>query len=539
VGSEQKPTHAILEDSVSADQHRAFLEKAQEVAHIGSWVAELDGSNRLSWSTELYRIFGVSVGDFPGSARAFIEHVHPEDVAIVREASAAAIEGGKPYDVVHRIVTGDGRTRWVHQQADVIRDESGRPIRMIGTAQDITDRRQLELQLRHSQKMEAIGRLAGGVAHDFNNALTIISGYTELVLSALAEDDPTRADVEEIRRAATRAESVTRQLLMFSRQKATELRAFDLNKVVSGLSRLLERALGSRVLFRAELAPSLPMIRGDAGQIEQAIVNLTANARDAISDGGEVTIETAVRTVDQTFSRAHDPMPAGSYVILSVSDTGHGFDRETQARIFEPFFTTKAIGKGTGLGLAMVYGSVKQSGGFIFVESEVGRGTTFRLYFPAVDLPVETKAPHQRPSEPAVAATVLLAEDEDSILNLVTASLKSEGYRLLTAASGQQALTVAAAAGRPPDLVVTDTRLADMRGFDLGRQLLEKYPETAVILMSSGAEDLTSVIGSSMTLLQKPFTPSQLRAHVRATLNERRQRLSEERSRSRGLDPHA
>jgi PAS domain S-box-containing protein len=537
VGSNEKPTHAILEDTVSASQHRAFLEKAQEVAHIGSWVAELDGSNRLSWSTELYRIFGVAIGDFAGTSQAFIEHVHPEDVALVREASAAAVEGGKPYDVVHRIITGDGRTRWVHQRADVIRDGTGRPVRIIGTAQDITERRQLELQLRHSQKMEAIGRLAGGVAHDFNNALTIISGFTELVLNALPEGHPARADVEEIRRAAARAESVTRQLLTFSRQKASELRTLDLNKVVTGLARLLERALGSRVLFRAELAPLLPMIRGDAGQIEQAIVNLTANARDAMPDGGELTIQTAVKTMDQTFARAHDPMPAGCYVVLSLSDTGHGVDRETQTRIFEPFFTTKAPGKGTGLGLAMVYGSVKQSGGYIFVESEVGRGTTFRLYFPAVDMPAEAGASRQPAAEPAaVAATVLLIDDESSILNLLTASLKSEGYRLLTATSGQQALTVVAGTGRGPDLVVTDTRLPDMKGIELGRRLSESYPDIAVILMSSGVDDPTALTGPSITLLQKPFIPSQLRAQVRTVLNARRQRLSE-RARSQGLEP--
>jgi PAS domain S-box-containing protein len=411
VGSPDRPAAATLEETVSAEQRLAFLEKAQEVAHIGSWVAEFDGSNLLSWSAELYRIFGISVGDFSGTSKAFLALVHPDDVEMVRAASVAAIEGRQPYEVEHRIITGDGRTRWVREKADVICDDDNRPIRMIGTAQDITDRRQLELQLRHSQKMEAIGRLAGGVAHDFNNALTTISGYTELVLGALAADHPARADVEEIRRAAARAGSVTRQLLTFSRREPIELRAVDLNKVVAGLSRLFERALGNNVLFRTVLTPTLPLIKGDPGQIEQAIVNLSANARDAMPAGGELIIRTFVEDVDEACARTHEPMPEGCFVVLSVTDTGHGFDRETQAQIFDPFFTTKAVGKGTGLGLATVYGSVKQSGGFIFVESEVGSGTTFRLYFPAIGVPDDPKLSRPGRAEPAPAATVLLVED--------------------------------------------------------------------------------------------------------------------------------
>jgi PAS domain S-box-containing protein len=525
-----KPTRATLEESVSIEQHRAFLEKAQEVAHIGSWVVEFDGSNRLSWSAELYRIFGISVGDFRGTSQAFLELVHPDDVAMLRAASVAAIEGGQPYDVEHRIITGDGRTRWVHEKADVIRDSANRPILMIGTAQDITDRRQLELQLRHFQKIEAIGRLAGGIAHDFNNALTIIVGYTELALSSLAGDHPARADVEEIRRAAARAESVTRQLLTFSRREAIELTVFDLNAVVEGLGRLLERALGDNVLFRTLLTPALPSISGERGQIEQAIVNLAANARDAMPGGGELFLRTTVEDVDDAGARAREPMPAGRYVVLAVCDTGHGFDRETRERIFEPFFTTKAVGEGTGLGLAMVYGSVKQSGGFIFAESDVGRGTTFRLYFPAIEAPSAARTSLSDGAGLAEKPTVLLVEDEASILNLVAASLNSEGYHVLRATSGQDALDVIAASKRPLDLVLTDARMPNMSGIDLARRLMEDHPNLAVVLMSGySVEDLTG-FGSPDHLvasLQKPFTPTQVRAKVRATLNLRQRRLEE------------
>jgi len=527
VESADKPTRATLEEAVSVAEHRTFLEKAQEVAHVGSWVAEFDGSNRLSWSAELYRIFGISVGEFQGTSQAFQAFVHPDDVEMLRAASRAAIEDGQPYDVEHRIITGKGVTRWVHEKADVVRDAANRPIRMIGTAQDITDRRQLELQLRHSQKMEAIGRLAGGVAHDFNNALTLIVGYTELALTSLAHDHPARTDVEEIRRAAARAESVTRQLLAFSRREAIALKTLELNTVVTGLGQLLEHALGDSVLFHTSLAPTLPLIRADLGQLEQAIVNLSASARDAMPEGGELVIRTSVEDVDEVFARAHEPMPAGRFVVLSVADTGHGFDRETQARIFEPFFTTKAIGKGTGLGLAMVYSSVKQSGGFIFVESEVGRGTTFRLYFPAVSVPDEVKAAPPSREEPVEPATVLVVEDEASILNLVTASLRSEGYHLLRAASGQDALNVVAASDRPLDLVLTDARMPIMGGVDLARRLMELYPNLAVILMSGqSTEDITVFAGPDnlVTSLQKPFTPTLLRATVRSTLNQRRRK---------------
>jgi two-component system cell cycle sensor histidine kinase/response regulator CckA len=523
-GSSDKPVHPMLEEAGVHEEHRALLEKAQEVAHIGSWVAELDGSKRLSWSAETYRIFGVSVGDFPGTTDAFFLLVHPEDTVAVRAAIERAIEQHQQFDIEHRIVTGAGDVRWVHERADVIRDADSRPVRMIGTAQDITERRELELQLRHAQKMEAIGRLAGGVAHDLNNALTTIAGYTELALAELAEGHPARADVEEIRRAAARAESVTRKLLAFSRrQHLFESKEFDLNDVVGALARLLERTLGDNVSLRAELSATLPLVVGDRDQIEQAVVNLAVNARDAMPGGGDLVLRTSVEQVDEAFARAHATMPPGRFVVLSVADTGHGLDRETQARIFEPFFTTKEVGKGTGLGLAMVYGTVKQSGGFIFVESEPGHGATFRLYFPAVgsaDMVAPQEPGHERPTR----ATILVVEDERSILNLIATTLRSEEYHLLKASSGAEALDAVAACDHPIDLVLTDATMPGMGGIELAHTLLTAHPAVPVIVMSGYTSVLNDLAtdGKSFSLLPKPFTPTELRRRVREALTRPR-----------------
>src|SRR5262245_41094293 len=312
---------ASLEAARDLREQNAILEKAQEVAHVGSWVAEHDGSSLLKWSAETYRIFAVVPGDFAGTIDAFHEFVHPDDVEAVRRASEVARSGEAPYDVEHRILRRDGVERWVHQRAEIVRSTDGAAIRMIGTVEDITERRQLEEQLRQAQKLEAIGRLAGGVAHDLNNALTAIVGYTELALGALAAEHDARPDVEEIRRAAERAESVTRQLLAFSRKQLLEPRVFYVNDSVANLGRMLERLLGSGIELKSAIADGLPPIYGDPGQIEQAVINLAVNARDAMPNGGRLTLGVAFVEVDTAFARAHQPMTPGSYVELSVADT--------------------------------------------------------------------------------------------------------------------------------------------------------------------------------------------------------------------------
>jgi two-component system cell cycle sensor histidine kinase/response regulator CckA len=512
-----------LRTEEALEQHRAFLEKAQEIGHIGSWVAELDGSGRLGWSEESHRIFGVPIDQFGGSSEAFFTFVHPDDRAAVRAASDAAAASGQPYDIEHRVVRPDGSVRWVHEKAGIQRDAQGRPLRMIGTVQDITDRRLLEDQLRQSQKMEAIGRLAGGIAHDMNNALTAIAGYAELALGEVASDHAARADIEEIRRAAERAGSVTRQLLAFSRKQLLEPRVFDLNETIAAISRLLSRLLGADVEIQTRLAGAILPVLGDPRQVEQAVINLAVNARDAMPGGGKLVLATALETVDESFARSHLPMPAGQYVVLRVSDSGHGMSRETLVRIFEPFFTTKDVGKGTGLGLSMVYGTLKQIGGFIFVESEITHGTTFRLYFPQAAEPARAAggAAPVREGERRGHETLLIAEDEPSVRNLVASALRHDGYRLLLAGSAEEALALADAHDGPIDLLLTDAMMPGKSGVELANLLAARRPGIPVIIMSGYTEETLAVPGlkAPIALLQKPFTPRELRRRIRDVLD--------------------
>jgi two-component system cell cycle sensor histidine kinase/response regulator CckA len=504
------------------EQHRAFLEKAQEVAHVGSWVSELDGSERLEWSKETHQIFGVPYGQFVGLVSAFLEFVHPDDRDAVQQAYAAAAAGAQRYSIEHRIVTADGRVRWVHERADLVCDVQGRAQRMIGTVQEITERRLLEEQVRQSQKMEAIGRLAGGVAHDLNNALTAIAGYAELALGEIATEHPAHADVQEIRRAAERATSVTRQLLAFSRKQILEPRVFQVANAVSSVARLLERLLGTDIVLNTSISDDpAASILADPGQIEQAIVNLAVNARDAMPDGGRLLLTTSVEDVDEAFARAHVPMPPGRYVVLGVSDTGHGIPPHAKSQIFEPFFTTKEIGKGTGLGLSMVYGTVKQSGGFIYVDTEVGRGTTFRLYFPPMTRPAAVATPAAVAAGTSVdTITVLIAEDEPAVRKLVASTLKNEGYHLLLAESAEEALRLAAAHPGRIDLLLTDAIMPGQSGIELANRLIADRPGLPVIVMSGYTEEMLDANGltRALELVHKPFTPRELRQRIRDVL---------------------
>ena len=507
--------------AAALEQHREFLEKAQEVAHVGSWVAELDASDRLGWSTETYRIFGVSRETFACTSEAFFALIHDDDRAFVRRASEAAIVEGQVYDVDHRIIRPGGEVRWVHERADIIRDANGKAIRMVGTVQDITERRLLEEHVRQSQKLEAIGRLAGGIAHDLNNVLTAIAGYTELALGNLESWHPSRADVEEVRRAAERAEAVTRQLLAFSRKQLLERRVFCLGTTVGSLGRLLARLLGSEVELHTRIADAPLSIYGDSGQIEQAVINLAVNARDAMPGGGSLTLAVAPFLCDEAFARTHQPMPPGDYIELSVSDTGQGMSEDIRAHLFEPFFTTKEVGKGTGLGLAMVYGTIRQSGGHIFVDSEIGRGSTFRIFFPRPAARLES--PDLNTVRVRDTVTVLVVEDEVSVRNLVTTALKQHGYEVLAAASGEEAIEIV---GRGADigLLVTDVVMPGISGLDLAKTLVRQKPRLPVIVMSGYMDQLMKedLTREPLPLLPKPFTPTQLRQKVAEVLGKGR-----------------
>ena len=402
------------------------------------------------------------------------------------------------------------------------------PIRVGGSwifsafIRDVSERNQLEQQLRQAQKMEAVGRLAGGIAHDFNNLLTAIFGYADLLSEDLPPDGAAQADVKEIRTAATRASALTRQLLAFSRQQVLQPVVLNVIDVVGDLENMLQRVLGEDVELEAHFAADLGNIRADQGQLEQVILNLAVNARDAMPTGGKLTIETANVELDEHYAQTHRPVVPGRYVMIAVSDTGVGMDAATQARIFEPFFTTKEPGKGTGLGLATAYGIVKQSGGYIWVYSEVGRGATFKIYLPRVDEPTEVVAAPPELGSVAGSETVLLAEDDALLLPLGRDVLKRLGYTVLEARTAADAVAVARAHSGVIHLLVSDVVMPGESGLQLARRLLEVRPNLRVLYISGYSDEAVvrhGLLDPGTTFLQKPFTPAVLARKVRELLD--------------------
>src|SRR5271170_1066702 len=416
--------------------------------------------------------------------------------------------------------------RWKRKDAAIITVRiSGRAVAgdeptdvLEGIAEDITERRVLEDQFRQAQKMEA----AGGLAHDFNNLLMVISGYTEVMLDQLTLGHPLHAKAEAIQQASDRATTLTRQLLAFSRKQLLELKVIDVNAIVADMQRLLRPLIGEHIELTTSLAPSVGCTRADAGQLEQVIMNLVVNAKDAMPGGGKISIRTASVNLDDSYRPENTFIKNGPYVMIAVSDNGEGMDRETQARIFEPFFTTKEKGKGTGLGLSTVYGIIKQSGGYVFVQSELGRGTVFTIYFPRIDEPSE--AIGATPVDLAAVGgteTVLLVEDEDSVRQLVRETLESRGYRVLEAANAHAALDLAAAHSDPIHLVITDVVMPGLSGHELVQQLQPARPTLKVLYLSGYAQDAfpsTAAADSQKTFLQKPFTLQNLTRKVREIL---------------------
>ncbi len=389
-------------------------------------------------------------------------------------------------------------------------------------AEDITERRVLEDQFRQSQKMEAVGRLAGGIAHDFNNLLMVVSGYTEVLLSHLSPGHPLYVKAEAIQQASDRATTLTRQLLAFSRKQLLELKVIDVNAIVTDMERLLRPLIGEQIELTTSLAPGLGCTRADAGQLEQVVMNLVVNAKDAMPNGGKICIRTASVDLDSSYRPENTFIKQGSYIMISVSDNGQGMDRETQARIFEPFFTTKEKSKGTGLGLSTVYGIIKQSGGYIFVQSELSRGTVFTIYLPRVDEPSEDlDAIPASVSSAGGSETILLVEDEDSVRQLVRETLEARGYRVLEAQNGNAGLAVAAGHPETIHLVITDVIMPGMSGHELVQQLLGVRPAIKSLYLSGYAEE--AFAGSApgdvpRAFLQKPFTLQSLARKVREVL---------------------
>jgi len=419
----------------------------------------------------------------------------------------------------------DGNPVWTLENAALLADERAGDVIIEGTVTDITDRRMLEEQLRQSQKMEAIGQLAGGIAHDFNNLLTTVLGYSNMALNSLSPHEPIREEIEEIQKAGERAANLTRQLLAFSRKQLFEPKVLDVNVRIVESTRMLARLIGERIRLVTQLDPSLGSVRADPGQIEQVLVNLVVNARDAMPDGGTLTIRTQNSEIDIVSSRRHFGAPPGSYVVLSVADTGVGIDPDTQKRIFEPFFTTKDKPHGTGLGLATVYGIVRQSGGQVYVASEPGEGATFMIYLPRVEDALSPLTVEAAPLGPARGSeTILLVEDEGPVRELTRRCLEQRGYAVLPAASAEEAVDVLAAHPGPLDMLLTDVVMPGASGPDLARRLTRERPDLHVLFVSGYPDDSPGSAGllePGSAFLQKPFTADTLARKVRDVLDAR------------------
>jgi nitrogen-specific signal transduction histidine kinase/ActR/RegA family two-component response regulator len=411
-----------------------------------------------------------------------------------------------------------------------LRDSASAASGFLTMAADLTERKSLERQLQQAQKMEAVGRLAGGVAHDFNNLLTVITGYGYMLLEDLANQPVPRGNVEQILRAVDRASALTNQLLAFSRRQVSPPKTIDVNELVLNMDKMLRRVIGEDIELVTALSPDAGKINADPGQIEQVIMNLVVNSRDAMPEGGRITIETANATLDEEYARIHLTARPGEYVMLSVIDTGEGMDEETRAHIFEPFFTTKEPGKGTGLGLAQVYGIVKQSDGEITVESAPSQGTRVQIYLPRISGTVSADEEERGEADRAEGTeTVLLVEDEDDVRRLVCEVLEQHGYTVLSAAEPQEAIEICRTYRRQIDLLLTDMVMPQMGGRELADRTGWIRPDMRVLFMSGYTDDAmlgVAVSEPGVAFLKKPFTPAVLTRKIREVLEARPQGLA-------------
>jgi two-component system cell cycle sensor histidine kinase/response regulator CckA len=451
--------------------------------------------------------------------------IHPDDRERVIAAGEEVRRTGEPSRLEYRYLAPDGRTVWVQDETYIVRDEHGDPASVQGYLIDITERKRaeedrdlLQDELHHAQRLEALGRLAGGVAHDFNNVLTAIRSYGELLVEDLDESSPSWEAARQIIRAAEQASALPRQLLAFGRKQVLEPRLVDLGEVVGNASELLQRIVRESVELVTRCAPEPVHVRADRGQLEQVLLNLAVNARDAMPEGGTITIETFVTEIGAEVARERNVAP-GRFAVLSVADTGHGMDAQTRSRAFEPFFTTKRAGQGAGLGLASVYGVVAQSGGFIDVQSEPGEGARFEIHLPSAEVAAEQGAEELAPRVPSTV-TVLLVEDEDAVRGAAAMRLEREGYRVLGASSGTEALDIWCHRD-DVDVVLTDMVMPGMGGRELADRILHLAPETPIVLMSGYSDEppIVEVNGRPPSFLQKPFSADDLLRTVRQALD--------------------
>ena len=500
-------------DERAREEAETLYRSLVEQLHAVTYIAELGVEGEwLFVSPQIESLLGYSAREWRANAANWIENVHPEDRHIVLAAEAVA-EGGNPFRAEYRMFRRDGQLIWINDSGSLVPGPDGRSL-LHGVLLDVTEQKQLQAHLSHSQRMEAVGQLASGVAHDFNNLLTIIKGYSSLLMDRNLADDDAHA-AREIQQAAERAAALTHQLLAFSRKQTLQPRVLDLNRIVHGLEMMLRRVLTENVELCIQTAPDLGAVKADPVQVEQVLINLVVNARDAMPKGGKLTIATAPREVLSDRGEGESLMRAGTYATLSVSDTGVGMDSETRARIFEPFFTTKDVGKGTGLGLATVYGIIKQSNGQIEVESEPGKGASFRVSLPRVEQePVAPRKATMTERHKHGTGTILLAEDEPLLRELGETILTQAGYKIQTAPNAEELKKFVAEHDGKIDLLLTDVVMPGMSGPELVRLVRARWPDVRVLYMSGYADDEIEDLDRDAGFLQKPFTPMELTAKI-------------------------
>ncbi|GAB4442301.1 MAG: hypothetical protein Fur0044_38720 [Anaerolineae bacterium] len=512
-----------------AEEELRKLSKA--VAQSANMIVITDIQGRIEYANPRFtETTGYTLDEAMGQTTQILKSGHPPPE--VYQQLWKTITAGKEWRGEFYNKKKNGELYWESASISPIKNADGVITHFLAVKEDITERKRaeetrakLEDQLRHAQKMESIGRLAGGVAHDFNNMLTVIQGYCALMQDQIPAGDPLLADLNQIRRASERASTLTRQLLAFSRQQVLAPTVLDLNELVANLQKMLGRLIGEDITLSTVLQPGLWSIIADPGQMEQVIMNLVVNARDAMPTGGQIILETDNVYVDASYAQTHLEVPIGPCVLLVITDTGHGMDKPTLARIFEPFFTTKEQGKGTGLGLATVYGIVKQSGGHITVYSEPGQGTTFKIYLPATESPATPLTPPPtQPSTRTGTETILLVEDDEMVRHLVQRELQAEGYTVIEANAGDKALALVKQHEGEIDLLLTDVVMPQMSGRELAQQLKEFYPQLKVLFISGYTSDSVvrrGLLTAEIEFLPKPFSLGKLASKIREVLERR------------------
>jgi two-component system, cell cycle sensor histidine kinase and response regulator CckA len=508
-------------EQARADAEIKYQMIVEKVAAI-SYIAEPGVNGRWYYvSPQIETILGYGQDEWLQDSENWMRLVHPDDHATVTEAEAIAL-ARNTFQAEYRVTRKDGTTVWISDTAAIVQGSENHPV-MEGILVDISERKMMEMQSQQARRMEAVGRLAGGIAHDFNNLLTIIKGYTELARQRTEGQPALRHDIERIEDASERAAALVRQLLAFSRKQVLQPKNLDLNGVVRGLEQLLRRLMGEDIRMSTLLGSGLGTIKADPSQVEQVLMNLVVNARDAMPQGGRLIVETANVELDQTYASEHVSVKPGHYVMLAVSDTGIGMNAETVAHIFEPFFTTKGGTRGTGLGLATTYGIVKQSGGYIWVYSEPGQGTSFKVYLPRVDEAAEpAEAVRLKTAAHKGSETILLVEDDEAVRDLTEMVLQSYGYNVLVAEDPEHAQRISETPGAEIRLVLTDVVMPSMSGRELVRKLALKYPHLKVLYMSGYTDNVIAtggVLEPGLAFLQKPFTPGVLAQKVREVLD--------------------